>query len=112
MYSKVLDHKTYAAVVAAGFDPEEPLDRLARKVVSFLAQETATALNAQAVDGGQGALEMPLRKIADLLGAKASPKRMGLAIRSLGLMTARKQDGYYVRWNKGQLEILRSYLGV
>lgn len=112
MYSRVLDQQTFAAVIAAAPQVIDSSELIARRIVVVMAKELAVLQKAHAVEGQETYLEMSVKTLVGLIDGALTPKLVGAVARDMGLRTTRKLDGYYVQWNKRQVEILREYLGV
>lgn len=52
-----------------------------------------------------------MAEVLQASGSRATPKRLGTALRAMGLMLWRRNQGYFVAWNAAQVRILIDALG-
>lgn len=113
MYSRVLDSRTYADVVAYAPRLRSDPEVTARQVLRFIlraARSGHSIIREEYLEGkinysalvGQISAELPDR----------TPHEIGRACADLGLAAIRTRDGYRVYWNEQQLYILSRALGV
>lgn len=108
MYSRVLDHKTFSAVVAAAPTvPPEPRI-LARQVLQVLLAETYRPTDCRIICiDGQTQYALTVKEITERIpGLGTRWHQVGAACADLGLLKYRTRDGYTVFWNRRQVEIL------
>jgi len=99
MYSKILDQKTYLAVVqAAPFVPGE-YDRIAFEIVSILGSSLK--------EEEREPFSRSISELSEKLAAfEVSPAQVGRIVGELGLVKVRRRDGYHVYFTAKQLTIL------
>lgn len=109
MYSRVLDHKTYAAVVAIAPDVATEPFLLARQVLRVLVAETARPSICRVIClNGETKYALTVKEITDRIpGLKTRWHHVGAACADLGLVKYRMRDGITVFWTRRQLDILQ-----
>jgi hypothetical protein len=109
MYSRFLDRKTYAEVIAEGPDPI-PVDfMLVRELVAKLESwmEFQPELNA-----GEDMVfwQASVGDLTEQLMTTVEPRRVGYILRELGLPGVRTRSGYVVSFTRKQVELLKEAL--
>ena len=100
MYSKILDQKTFLAVLNAAPDVPGEYDRLAWEIVR--------KLETNMVFGDTRQFQtMKISEICDgFPEGEVTPNLVGRILGELGLTKIRRRDGYFVFYTPDQLEIL------
>jgi hypothetical protein len=113
MYSRVLDSRTYADVVAYAPRLRSDPEVTARQVLRFIlkASEFGSPIVREEYLEGVSNWSAIVGHIANELPDR-TPHEIGRACADLGLASIRTRDGYRVFWNQQQLDILRRALGV
>lgn len=109
MYSQIIDQQTYSAVVAAAPSVPGEYEALAEDIVSTLRDCMAFAPSHER--DGQVVYQASLKELTARLGhADVTPSQTGRMLDQLGLLKARRRDGYHVYWTRAQIEILAAAL--
>ena len=105
MYSQLLDQKTYAVMVNAA-------PRVAPSDNVEIAQVILAVLRRQSNEDHEqvGYWGMSLKDLAEMTGDLYTNARLGSVCQEMGLVKARRRDGYHVYWNSLQLNILDDVL--
>lgn len=99
MYSKILDQKTFLAVLNAAPDVPGEYDRLAWEIVR--------KLETNVVFGDTRQFQtMKISEICDGFPEEVTPNLVGRILGELGLTKIRRRDGYFVFFTVKQLEII------
>lgn len=102
MLSKILDQKTYLAVLNAAPDVPGEYDKLAYQIVDILRDIRNHNIE------NSSYLKTALKEIA--ANFDITPNLCGRVIGELGLLKVRRRDGYYVYFTMKQLSILTEAL--
>ena len=99
MYSKILDQKTFLAVLNAAPDVPGEYDRLAREILIKLDKNMA--------HGDDRRIQsMKISEICKGFPEEVTPNLVGRILGELGLSKSRRRDGYFVFYTDRQLAIL------
>jgi hypothetical protein len=109
MIGQLLDLETLARLAKAAPKVVEEYWVVAKKFVEALTNHSTPDREHDGMDGRRYWLVL-LAMLAETLPVEdKTDRRTGQLCRQLGLIMWRRRDGYWVAWNREQLDILRSY---
>lgn len=112
MYNHILDQETFGRVVSCGPTEATQLFDLARQAVKLFLNEldeTQVGERVYMSDGGYYCCAQ-IKDLAVIL--KVTPFRTGRVLREMGLRMNRTNTGYEVLFNRAQVDLLATALGV
>lgn len=107
MYSKVLDNEVLGRVVMAAPEVNEWSQGVILDVLRTLVKVSAGTIGASAEERVIKGRECWCMAVSALAGiVNISAHQAGRALGELGLVKVRRNSGYYVYWNREQLDLL------
>ena len=106
----LVDHETMAKLEALSPKVASTTPTELRLVLNALAEKSVTQNERYGMDDKPYWI-VKLEELGNILPNGLQGKQLGTICRRMALYLKRQNDGYWVAWNKAQLDILQAYFG-